>query len=93
MSSLAQLLHCAYAIPLTVLLQGLDYACTSIIYYKLHRASAQELQVKSPVHPHSLVVSPTERDQSVTFALPWGRLVAYSLLPAKTSTQVKYHSY
>ena len=40
-----------------------------------------------------LVASPTERDQPVTFALPQGGFVAYSLLPTKTSVQVKYHYY
>ena len=30
-----------------------------------------------------LVASPTERDQPVTFVLPQGRFMAYSLLPAE----------
>ena len=42
-SSLAQLPHCAYAIPLTVLLQVFAYACTSIMYYILQYTSTQEL--------------------------------------------------
>ena len=88
-SSLAQLHHCAYVIPLTVPLQGLAYTCMYITYYILcNIAVPGTLSWVSCL----LVASPTERDQHYNLCIARGRSVVYSLLPAK-SRQVKYHCY
>ena len=64
-SGLAQLPHCAYAIPLTVPLWGLAYACTCITYYILHNTVVPgTLSQVSCL----LVASPTE-ERSVLWPL------------------------
>ena len=90
MSSLAQLPHCTYAIPFTVLLQVFAYACTSIMYYILCN-----IQVPGTLSWVSclLVASPTERDQHCDLCVaPGGDLWHIPYFPQK-SRQVKYHCY
>ena len=71
MSSLAQLSYCAYAIPLTVLLQVFAYTCTSITYYILHNIQAPgTLSQVSCL----LVASPTERDQHYDLCIAPGEI-------------------
>ena len=90
MSSLAQLLYCTYAIPITVPLQGLAYAYTSITYYILHN-----IQVRGTLSwvCYPLVASPTERDQHSDLCVaPGGDSWHIPYFPQK-SRWVKYHCY
>ena len=87
-SSLAQLSHCAYAIPLTVLLRVFAYTCTSITYYILCNIQAPGTLswVSFP-----LVASPTERDQHSDLCVaPGGDSWHIPHFPQKLM-QVKYH--
>ena len=89
-SSLAQLCHYTYAIPLTVLLQGFTYTCTSITYYILcnRQVPGTLSQVSCP-----LVASPTERDQPCDLCVTPGGDLWHILYFLQKPRQVKYHCY
>ena len=79
-SSLAQLPHCTYAIPITVPLQRFAYACTCITYYILHN-----IQVPGTLSQVScqLVASPTERDQHCDLCVTQGEIHGIFLTSCK----------